>query len=160
MGNECGHRGLVVGQLIVFLSGLLFSAGLIVSGMINPAKVIGFLDVFGQWDPSLGFVMAGAVVVTFFGYRMVQKRDQPHFATSFSIPSKSDIDAPLLFGPALFGVGWGLVGLCPGPAIASFAASPKTTWIFFLSMLVGMVFMKSYRPGTSTNTPGTQDAAA
>jgi len=109
-------------QVIVFLCGVLFSVGLIISGMINPAKVIGFLDLFGQWDPSLAFVMAGAVAVTFLGYRTVLRREQPHFASGFSMPSKTDIDAPLLIGPVLFGIGWGLVGLCPGPAIAALAA--------------------------------------
>jgi len=148
-----------MGQVIVFLCGLLFSAGLIVSGMINPAKVIGFLDLFGQWDPSLAFVMAGAIVVTFFGYRLILKRDQPHFAQGFSIPSRTDIDAPLLFGPILFGVGWGLVGLCPGPAIAALAASPKSTWVFFVSMLAGMALMQSYRSNNSVNTTGATEAA-
>ena len=132
-------------QLSVFFSGLLFGGGLIVSGMINPAKVIGFLDLFGQWDPSLAFVMAGAVAVTFIGFRFVLRRDRPYFAPSFSLPSSTDIDAPLLFGPALFGIGWGLVGLCPGPAIAALVASPQTTWVFFVSMVMGMCLIKCYR---------------
>ena len=125
-------------QVMVFLSGLLFGTGLIVSGMINPARVIGFLDIFGQWDPSLGVVMAGAVLVTFFGYRVVLRSDGPYFASEFSLPSGNDIDSRLFFGPVLFGVGWGLVGLCPGPALAALTASPKTTWLFFLAMIVGM----------------------
>ena len=145
-------------QLIVFLCGLLFSAGLIVSGMINPAKVIGFLDLFGQWDPSLAFVMAGAVVVTFFGYRLILKRHQPHFAPSFAVPSKTDIDAPLLFGPILFGVGWGIAGLCPGPAIAALAASPKTTWAFFVAMLTGMFLMQHYRSNNNIKPTAQPDA--
>jgi uncharacterized membrane protein YedE/YeeE len=136
-------------HLIVFLSGLLFSFGLIVSGMINPAKVIGFLDLFGQWDPSLAFVMAGAVAVTFVGFRYILKQERPRFATSFSIPTRTDIDSPLLIGPVLFGLGWGLVGLCPGPALAALTAAPKSTWVFFISMLAGMYALKIYRLRTT-----------
>ena len=132
-------------HLIVFLSGLLFSFGLIVSGMINPAKVIGFLDLFGHWDPSLAFVMAGAVAVTFVGFRFVLKQEHPRFATKFSIPTRTDIDSPLLIGPVLFGLGWGLVGLCPGPALATLTAAPKSTLAFFISMLAGMYALKIFR---------------
>jgi uncharacterized membrane protein YedE/YeeE len=135
--------------LFVFLSGLLFSLGLIVSGMINPAKVIGFLDLFGQWDPSLAFVMAGAVAVTSVGYRFILKQERPRFASTFTLPTRTDIDAPLLIGPALFGFGWGLVGLCPGPALAALTAAPKSIWVFFVSMLVGMYALKLYRLRTS-----------
>ncbi|MDB4223336.1 YeeE/YedE family protein [Granulosicoccus sp.] len=138
-------------HLIVFLSGLLFSLGLIVSGMINPAKVIGFLDLFGQWDPSLAFVMAGAVAVTFVGFRYVLKQKNPRFAIKFSIPTRTDIDAPLLIGPVLFGLGWGLVGLCPGPALAALTAAPKSTWVFFISMLVGMYALKIFRLRKTTH---------
>ena len=137
-------------HLIVFLSGLLFSFGLIVSGMINPAKVIGFLDLFGPWDPSLAFVMAGAVAVTFVGFRYVLKQEHPRFASTFSIPTRTDIDAPLLIGPVLFGLGWGLVGLCPGPALAALTAAPKSTGVFFISMLLGMVSLKFFSPKESS----------
>jgi len=140
-------------QISVFLIGLLFGTGLIVSGMINPAKVTGFLDLFGQWDPSLAFVMAGAVLVTSLGYRFVLKRDRPHFAISFSLPTRTEIDAPLLLGPTLFGMGWGLVGLCPGPALAALTASPKTTWVFFLSMLLGMYLLDAYRARGLVKSP-------
>lgn len=136
-------------HVIVFLSGLLFSLGLIVSGMINPAKVIGFLDLFGQWDPSLAFVMAGAVAVTSVGFRFILKQPHPRFASTFSIPTRTDIDTPLLVGPALFGLGWGLVGLCPGPALAALTAAPKSTWVFFASMIAGMYALKLYRLRTS-----------
>ena len=145
-------------QLVVFLCGLLFSSGLIVSGMINPAKVIGFLDLFGQWDPSLAFVMVGAIVVTYLGYRLILKRHQPLFAASYSIPSRTDFDAPLLLGPILFGMGWGIVGLCPGPAIAALAVSPKSTWLFFVSMLVGMFLMQRNRTNNSIKTPSSPEA--
>lgn len=136
-------------HITVFLTGLLFSTGLIVSGMINPAKVIGFLDLFGNWDPSLAFVMGGAVVVTFVGYRYVLKREQPLFSPSFSVPTNTKIDAPLVIGPTLFGIGWGLVGLCPGPALAALAASPKTIWVFFVAMVVGMYSMKFFKSSTT-----------
>lgn len=137
-------------HLIIFLSGLLFSFGLIVSGMINPAKVIGFLDLFGRWDPSLAFVMAGAVFVTFVGFRLILKKKRPRFASTFSIPTRTNIDIPLLVGPVLFGLGWGLVGLCPGPALAALTAATKSTWVFFVSMLVGMYALKLYRLRAST----------
>ena len=121
-----------------FLTGLLFSLGLIISGMINPAKVLNFLDIFGTWDPSLAFVMGGAIVVTFFGNKIVLKRSKPLFESGFSIPTRSDVDMNLVGGAALFGIGWGLVGICPGPAIAAFAASPSRFIIFLAAMIVGM----------------------
>lgn len=125
-------------HITVFLAGLLFSFGLIVSGMINPAKVLGFLDLLGAWDPSLGFVMAGAVLVTMIGFKTVVHRPNPVFENQFSMPTRVDIDRNLLAGAALFGVGWGLVGLCPGPALAAFAVLPAKAGVFGLSMLVGM----------------------
>lgn len=130
--------------LITFSIGLLFSGGLIVSQMINPAKVLGFLDLFGNWDPSLAFVMGGAVLVASLGFNIIAKRQtKPHFAETFSIPSRNDIDAALLIGPVLFGAGWGLVGLCPGPAIAAFAASPSSTGLFFVAMFIGMYLARN-----------------
>jgi uncharacterized membrane protein YedE/YeeE len=99
------------------VGGLLI--GLAVSGMMNPAKVIGFLDVAGDWDPTLVFVMGGTLLVTMPGYRMILKLRRPVLASSFSLPTKKSIDAPLIWGSALFGVGWGLVGFCPGPAVAA-----------------------------------------
>lgn len=134
-----------------FIIGLLFGGGLIVSGMINPAKVIGFLDIFGQWDPSLAFVMGGAVLVTSVGYRLVFKRSAPAFAESFSVPAGKDIDAELVVGPVLFGVGWGLVGLCPGPAFTALTASPVATVPFFVAMLAGM-WLGRARPGSAAAT--------
>jgi uncharacterized membrane protein YedE/YeeE len=122
----------------LIVSGLLFGGGLMVSGMINPAKVLGFLDVAGAWDPSLGFVMAGAVLVNFIGHRLVTRRTRPFFADGFSIPTRKDIDPPLVIGAALFGIGWGLVGFCPGPAIVALGVVPKTAVIFIAAMLVGM----------------------
>lgn len=125
-------------NLVAFVAGLLFSAGLIFSGMINPAKVVGFLDLFGDWDPSLAFVMAGAVAVNFIGHRLVLRRARPFFADGFAIPTRKDIDRELIIGASLFGIGWGLVGLCPGPAIAALGVAPASASVFVAAMFVGM----------------------
>lgn len=124
--------------LSVFLTGLLFSVGLIVSGMINPAKVIGFLDIFGEWDASLAFVMGGAVLVTSVGYKLLMKQTKPLFNSTFTRPNRTDLDTKLFVGPAMFGIGWGLVGLCPGPGFAALSASPKPVFIFVIAMFAGM----------------------
>jgi len=124
--------------IAVFFSGLLFSLGLIVSGMTNPAKVIGFLDIFGNWDLSLAFVMVGGILVTSIGFRILKKLEKPVYAMAFSIPTRKDIDQPLVVGAAIFGVGWGLVGLCPGPAVAALVIAPNVALVFFMSMLAGM----------------------
>ncbi len=132
-------------HLAVFIAGLLFSAGLTVSGMINPAKVVGFLDLFGDWDPSLAFVMAGAVAVNFIGHRLVTKRSRPLFADKFAIPTRREIDAELIIGASLFGVGWGLVGLCPGPAVAALGVSPAAASLFVAAMLIGMAAGRAFK---------------
>jgi uncharacterized membrane protein YedE/YeeE len=124
--------------LMVFLTGALFSAGLMVSGMINPAKVIRFLDIFGDWDPSLAFVTAVAVIVYGIGLHLVLKRSKPLFEASFSLPEGSVIDRKLVGGAILFGAGWGLVGFCPGPAIAALGAAPGQAAIFVVAMLLAM----------------------
>ncbi len=120
------------------LSGIIFGIGLIVSGMSNPAKVLNFLDFAGTWDPSLAFVMGGAVVVTFIGYRLAQTRARPAFAERFYMPSARDIDGPLLAGAASFGLGWGLGGYCPGPAVTALALHADGTLVFVSCMLIGM----------------------
>jgi uncharacterized membrane protein YedE/YeeE len=102
-----------------YLAGLLFGLGLALGGMTDPARVIGFLDLAGAWDPTLMFVLGGAVVTTFVGYRWVLRRRAPLFAGAFQLPTRRDLDAKLLGGAALFGIGWGLSGYCPGPAVAS-----------------------------------------
>ena len=127
----------------VFLSGLLFGLGLTVSGMINPAKVIGFLDLAGDWDPSLALVMATALLVSLPGFRLILKRDQPLFAAKFFLPEKSDIDSPLVGGAALFGIGWGLAGFCPGPALAA-AASLNSSVLLFLAAMVGGMLLHHF----------------
>ncbi|MEL6504373.1 MAG: YeeE/YedE family protein [Pseudomonadota bacterium] len=118
--------------------GLLFGLGLLVSGMANPAKVLNFLDVLGPWDPSLAFVMGGAIVVTAPGFWLLRRRSAPHFAPQFNWPTKTDIDGRLLSGAALFGTGWGLVGFCPGPAITAVSLGNPNTFIFVAAMLAGM----------------------
>lgn len=120
------------------VAGLLFGAGLSISGMINPAKVIGFLDIAGAWDPSLAFVMLGGVVVTAIGYRTVLRRGQPMFEPGFTLPTRRDIDPSLLLGAGLFGIGWGLGGYCPGPALAGLGLGSLETLIFVAAMLLGM----------------------
>jgi uncharacterized membrane protein YedE/YeeE len=118
-------------------AGLLFGAGLLLSGMTRPAKVLGFLDLFGDWDPSLALVMAGAIGVHALGYRLVRRRAVPLADDRFWVPERGAIDARLLFGSALFGVGWGLSGYCPGPALVSLASAAPGVLLFVLALIVG-----------------------
>ena len=119
-------------------SGVLFAAGLCLSGMTNPTKVLGFLDLFGRWDPSLGFVMFGAVGTYALLYRLIMRRAAPLFASRFTIPSKKGLDRSLVVGSALFGVGWGLAGYCPGPVVTSLANGTRSALVFMLGMIVGL----------------------
>lgn len=121
------------------LAGLLFGAGLAVSQMINPQKVLAFLDVTGNWDPSLALVMGAALVVSAVGYRIAKRRDQPLLTSRFQLPTRVDIDGRLAGGALIFGVGWGLAGYCPGPAIAATAIGIAEPWAFLGAMLVGSV---------------------
>jgi uncharacterized membrane protein YedE/YeeE len=130
--------------LVAFGAGLLFSVGLCLSGMTNPARIIGFLDVFGDWDPSLAFVMAGAVGVHAALYRLIIRRTAPLLCASFSVPGKQGIDAPLLIGAATFGVGWGLAGYCPGPAVTSLASGAGLAVIFTAGMVLGFVLSRQF----------------
>lgn len=125
--------------LTALLSGLLFGAGLAVSGMVNPAKVLNFLDLAGSFDPTLLFVLGGAVVTTFIGYKLVLPRSEPLFAERFRLPERTDIDARLVGGAAIFGLGWGLAGFCPGPAIAAVVSLRIEPFIFIAAMAVGMM---------------------
>lgn len=124
--------------LINLAIGLLFGAGLVISGMSDPAKVLNFLDLFGAWDPSLAFVMGGAVIVTFIGYRLVLGRSKPIASEKFHLPTRADIDSRIIVGPALFGFGWGLGGFCPGPAMTSLGLGAPGTLVFVPAMLAGM----------------------
>jgi uncharacterized protein len=129
----------MTGQAVIsFFCGLLFSLGLGVSGMTQPEKVTAFLDFFGRWNPSLAFVMLGAILVYALGYRLVVRRPRPLWRSSFQIPTERKVDRPLLVGAAVFGAGWGLAGFCPGPALASVASFQRPPLIFVASMLVGM----------------------
>jgi uncharacterized protein len=125
--------------LIQFGIGLLFGLGLIISGMVNPAKVLNFLDIAGTWDPSLAFVMGGAVIVTFIGYKLVFQRKQPVFDSVFHLPTKKDIDSRVVTGAALFGIGWGLAGFCPGPAFTALGTGQSGVVIVVIAMIVSMV---------------------
>ena len=127
----------MLGFITALIAGFVFSIGLVVSQMVNPAKVLGFLDLFGQWDPSLAFVMGGALVVTAIGYRIVVRRGEPLFAEKFHLPGNKTIDARLAVGAVLFGIGWGLVGLCPGPALAALSIGGLPVLVFLLSMFAG-----------------------
>lgn len=120
------------------VSGLLFGAGLTLSGMTDPARVRGFLDVAGRWDPTLVFVLGGAVLVMAVAWRIQSRMAHPVFGEKFSLPDRRDFDARLILGSALFGIGWGLAGLCPGPAIASLALAPAAVLPFVAAMLAGM----------------------
>lgn len=120
-----------------YLAGLLFGLGLAISGMTDPARVIGFLDVAGSWDPTLIFVLGGAVVTTFLGYRLVWRRPAPLLETRFQLPTRRDLDVRLLGGAAFFGIGWGLSGYCPGPAVASLPGLSWPLLMFLVAMMSG-----------------------
>lgn len=123
---------------ITLLAGTLFGAGLLISGMMDPEKVIGFLDLFGDWDASLMFVMGSALMVTVPVFKFILRRQKPFFSDAFTLPLKTQLDKPLIAGAAIFGIGWGLYGYCPGPAISSLASLNAAGFIFVPSMLVGM----------------------
>ena len=130
--------------ITALLSGMLFGAGLALSGMVNPAKVLNFLDLAGTFDATLLFVLGGAVVTTFVGYRLVLRRGGPLFEKRFRLPTKTDIDGRLLAGAAVFGVGWGLSGFCPGPAIAAVVSLRPEPFVFIAAMAIGMIGVNWY----------------
>jgi len=133
-------------HLVGFLAGLLFGLGLLISGMANPAKVQNFLDLAGSFDPSLLFVMLGAVATTFLGYRFILRWPRPMLSARFFVPSTRNVDLHLILGAALFGIGWGLSGFCPGPAITSVPLLAIGTLVFVPAMLVGIGISKVLRP--------------
>ena len=124
--------------LVSLGSGLVFGFGLSLSGMLDPARIQGFLDIFGRWDPSLAFVMGGGLLVNLIAFRFILRRKAPLFAPSFALPQKTKLDPRLIGGAALFGVGWGLGGFCPGPALVSLASGATPVLAFVLSMLAAM----------------------
>ena len=134
-------------ELAALACGLVFGAGLLVSGMTNPAKVLGFLDVAGTWDPTLAFVMGGALSVNAAAWAATRRRARPLFAEQFALPEERAIDGRLLAGAALFGVGWGLVGLCPGPALAGLLRGKLPVYVFVAALLAGMRAAQLYTRG-------------
>jgi hypothetical protein len=142
--------------------GLIFGTGLLVSGMVQPTKVLGFLDIFGAWDPSLAVVMAAALAVAAPGFMLARNRSRPVLSGQFFWPGKSDIDAPLVVGAGLFGIGWGLVGLCPGPALENLATLSPGVIVFVAAMAGGMLihdFWQASRPAIQRDSAlaGTAD---
>lgn len=137
MTNVKSDRLIAYG-IAAFLTGLLFGAGLTVSEMVNPEKILSFLDIFGAWDPALILVMLGALIITIPGFQLIKRKDQPFFALKYLLPDKTVIDKKLITGAALFGIGWGLVGLCPGPALTGLVTLEPDIFIFLLAMLTGM----------------------
>lgn len=164
-GNVVGAPGApFAGWALAFLSGLLFAAGLVLSGMTQPSRVLGFLDFTamaqgpfpGGWDPTLAFVMGGAVAVTLLAFWLTPRwMAQPWAAPQFALPTRRDIDAPLLCGAAVFGAGWGLAGYCPGPALASIVTGGADALWFTAAMLVGMALARWWlaRPAPRTVRP-------
>jgi uncharacterized protein len=140
-------------NLAAAVSGLLFGLGLCLSGMADPSVVLGFLDLAGAWNPALVFVMGGGVAVTFIGYRLVFGFARPIFAEKFSLPTAAAIDAPLIAGAAIFGIGWGLAGYCPGPALVSLASGKAEVFIFAAAMLLGMIAVRWLRSRPAIVSP-------
>lgn len=124
------------------LVGTIFGIGLAVSGMMNPAKVLGFLDITGDWDPTLAFVMGGALLVAVPGFALLRKRNGPLLGGVFHLPTRKDLDARLLGGAALFGIGWGLGGFCPGPALSSLSTGIGGVYVFVAAMVAGMLLFR------------------
>ena len=132
-------------KIVSLFCGIVFGIGLVISEMVNPAKVLGFLNLFDQWDPSLAFVMVGALTVSTPLYHLFKNKDKPLFNSNFSISTNKEIDKKLIVGSVFFGTGWGLVGLCPGPAISSIALLNISSAIFVISMFVGFYIASKLR---------------
>lgn len=138
--------------LSALVVGLIFGSGIALSGMANPAKVLNFFDFAGTWDPSLAFVMGGALVVTAIGYTFVLKRGEPVFDRLFYLPTRRDIDTPLVAGSAAFGIGWGIAGFCPGGAIPALGLGHAEAWLFVGSMIVGITLARLARHAMTART--------
>ncbi|GGC32450.1 membrane protein [Novosphingobium marinum] len=129
-------------SIVSLVSGTLFGAGLAISGMMNPARVRGFLDFFGSWDPTLAFVMGGAVIIMAVAWAIQSRMRAPVCEDAFALPGTTRLDGRLIGGAVLFGIGWGLSGLCPGPAISSLAVNPLPALVFVTAMLAGMAIFR------------------
>ncbi len=147
-------------KLAALGAGFLFGAGLLLAGMTNPAKVLGFLDVTGRWDPSLALVMVGAIGVHTVLLRLILRRPRPLFAPSFQLPRRTRIDAPLVLGAALFGVGWGLGGVCPGPGIVDAASGSVYAVVFTAAMALGSVGIGGFAIGALDKRSALDDSTA
>ncbi len=132
--------------LFALVTGLVFGVGIAVSGMMDPAKVLNFFDIAGTWDPSLAFVMGGALLVTFFGYRLVWRREAPLFEGRFQVPTSGVIDRKLIGGSALFGIGWGIAGFCPGAAIPALGTGRWEVALFLVAVAGGFVLRRLFSP--------------
>lgn len=124
--------------LFALLCGLIFGFGLALSGMLNPSKIFGFLNIFGHWDPSLAFVMGGGVIVNAIGHYFIVKKQKPLFSEKFELPINAKIDKPLLLGSGIFGIGWGISGLCPGPVVANILLNPSDIFLFLFLVVIGL----------------------
>jgi uncharacterized membrane protein YedE/YeeE len=139
--------------VLAALLGLVFGIGILISGMGNPAKVLNFFDVIGTWDPSLAFVMGGALAVTAIGYRFALARRRPVFDDAYRLPPTSQIDLPLVAGSALFGIGWGIAGFCPGAVMPALSLGYSEPLVFFVAMVSGIFLVRLYRSRLSSNSP-------
>lgn len=135
--------------ILCYLIGLVFGVGISISGMANPAKVLNFFDIAGRWDPSLAFVMGGALVVTFVGYRFILKRPAPFLSSRFQIPTRRDIDLSLVGGAAIFGIGWGIAGFCPGGALPVIGTGRSEVLVFVAALVSGIFAAKLIRAAWS-----------
>jgi len=135
-----------------YIAGLVFGVGISISGMANPAKVINFFDIAGTWDPSLAFVMGGALIVALIGYRLVFKTDRPLLEPAFILPVKTDLDTRLIGGSAIFGIGWGLAGFCPGGALPVLVSGGWLVVLFVAAVVAGMAIVRFIERGLMTRT--------
>ncbi|MBY6155499.1 YeeE/YedE family protein [Vannielia litorea] len=140
-------------HFLIYLIGLTFGLGISISGMANPAKVINFFDFAGTWDPSLAFVMGGAVTVAFIGYRLVFRREAPIWGNSFSLPGTRQIDARLIGGSLVFGIGWGIAGFCPGGALPALGTGRSEVFIFVVALVAGILLAKALQKTSARKKP-------
>jgi uncharacterized protein len=147
--------------VFAFVAGLVFGLGLIVAGMVNPTKILGFLDIAGSWDPSLALVMVGAIAVGLVAFALARRRTMSALGLPMQLPSRRSVDARLVGGSLVFGIGWGLAGFCPGPAIVVLGAGYAKAAVFIVAMLLGMgafELIDRHRAGTDSTTPDTMSA--